>query len=71
MVTLKELISPAKKTVVEPVTIIGSVGWQNILSKINPAKIFGRAAGGISTSVSLLMKMKGIVSCRIYKNGWV
>jgi len=71
-VTLREPISPAARPFVPPVVVEDkSQGWQKFWSKISPAKIFARAASGISTSGFILMKVKGIGSNRIQKDAWV
>lgn len=72
MVTLGEPISPAIRSVAEPaVTENGRTGWQKVWGKINPAEAFARAANGVSTSGFILMKVEGIGSYRIHKDGWV
>jgi len=72
MVTLGEPFSPVIRPVAGPVTTESErTGWQKVWDKIGLAKVFARAANGISTSGFILMKVEGIGSYRIHKDGWV
>ncbi|KAG0643917.1 hypothetical protein HOY80DRAFT_1019864 [Tuber brumale] len=72
MVILGEPIHPAVRPAAEPVVVEDRhTKWQKVWSKINPAKVFARAVNGISTSGFVLVKVEGMGSYRIHKDGWV
>ena len=71
MVTLGEPISPAIRSMAGPVAEDKRTGWQKVWGKISPAKIYASAVNGISTSGFVLMKVEGLGSYRIHKDGWV
>ncbi|KAG0138650.1 hypothetical protein HOY82DRAFT_462 [Tuber indicum] len=72
MVTLGEPIHPAIRPAAKPVVVEDRhTRWQKFWSKLSPAKVFARAVNGISTSGFVLVKVEGMGSYRIHKDGWV